>query len=96
MARRRAQHASLALTSNGIVLVNALSFLNEKQATQLRARLQKGFGTNWFFGVPLAETDLPEVLTRFDDAGAEAAARILKSRSRATRPRRSSARKRNP
>lgn len=76
MSRRRAHLASIALTSNGMLLVNALSFLNGSQTKELRARLNASFGSGWFLGLPLSEQDTVKVIDRLDGAGAEAAARL--------------------
>lgn len=90
MARRRAQHAPAGLTSNGILLVNVLGLLSPKHLEQVRACLPGKLGNDWFLGVPVRGTDASEMLTRLDDAAAEAVAKTtLGSRVTKTYSRRS-------
>ena len=86
MAKRRAALAPLGVTSNGVVVVNALALLEPKQAEQLRRALPKG--GDWFVAAAVSESQLDEALARFDDAAAEVAARFAaERRTRASRAR---------
>jgi hypothetical protein len=86
MARRRAQHAPVALASNGLMLVNVFGLLEPKVAEKVRAALPKAYGADWFLGVPLADADSNSVLERVDDAAAEAVAKTsMATRSTKTR-----------
>jgi hypothetical protein len=83
MARRRAEHAPVGLTSNGIVIVNVLSLLSEAEAANVRRALPPGLGTDWFLGTAVPANEVADMLSRLDDAAAEAAARFV---SRAQKP----------
>lgn len=92
MAKRRAALAPLGLTSNGVVVVNALSLLEPRQAAQLRRALPKG--RDWFVAAAVSDSQLDEVLARLDDAAAEVAARLAaepRPKTARTRPKRTKA-----
>jgi hypothetical protein len=74
MAKRRAQRAPLGLTSNGLVLMNALELLPPRTLERLRAALG-GVADDWFLGLPLEPREATLALTRIDDAAAEIVAK---------------------
>jgi hypothetical protein len=76
MAKRRAEKASVGVTSNGILVVNVLSLLSATEASKLRSALPARFGTDWFIGTAVRGGDVVKMLVRFDDAAAEAAAQF--------------------
>jgi hypothetical protein len=76
MARRRAEHAPVGLTSNGILIVNVLSLLSASEAAHVRRALPKQLGKDWFVGTAVPEREMAGMLSRLDDAAAEAAARF--------------------
>jgi hypothetical protein len=86
MAKRRANQAALALTSNGLLLVNILSLLSEDQLEALRQTLPAGT-TECFVGVPARGAPALAILARLDDAAAEAAAKWVGAGRTATRSR---------
>lgn len=85
MARRRAEKAPLGFTSNGVVVVNALTFLAPREAERLRRALPKD--GDWFVAAAVPQTELGQVLTRLDDAAAEAAARLAAAALASSKPR---------
>lgn len=78
MAKRRAENAPLGITSNGLVVVNALALLAPEVAERLRRALPKN--GDWFVAASIADSELPALLSRFDDAAAEAVARLVAAR----------------
>ncbi len=92
MAKRRAADAPLGLTSNGLLIVNALSFLAPAQAERLRRVLPPELGRDWFVGTVIPDNEIEPLLERLDDAAAEAAARLAGRRAQA----RARAKKRKP
>jgi hypothetical protein len=78
MAKRRAEKAPLALTSNGVVVVNALAFLAPREAERLRRALPKD--QDWFVAAAVPESELDQVMARLDDAAAEVVARLVAAR----------------
>jgi len=76
MAKRRADQAPLGLTSNGILLVNVLGLLDEKELGSLRKALPRELGRDWFIGAAVAPSEATKLMARIDDAAAEGAARF--------------------
>jgi hypothetical protein len=95
MAKRRAADAPLGLTSNGLLLTNALPHLDARQTERLRRAVPKEFGTDWFLGTVVPSNEVAPVLVRLDDAAAEAAARLAaRSARRSAKPKKRRARAR--
>jgi hypothetical protein len=82
MARRRAHSAPVGLTSNGVLLVNILSLLSEREAAEVVRSLPTEFGKDFFVGAAVTGPHLTQIVSRLDDAAAEAAARIGATRRR--------------
>ncbi len=76
MSSRRVHAAAIAAGSDGSVLINMVSLLPERLQQQLAQKL----GGPLFVGVPLAEREAGSVVSRLDDAAAEASAKLLGSR----------------
>ena len=75
MARKRTQSAPFALALDGSLLLNVTGRLD----AALRSKLAQALAVapdDVFIGTRVPPTQRAEVLTRLDDAGAEAAARI--------------------
>ena len=83
MAKRRAEKAPLGVTSNGVLVVNALALLAPREAERLRRALPKE--RDWFVAAAVPEAELDQVLARLDDAAAEAVARLAAARRAAPR-----------
>ena len=66
--------------------MNVLGLLAPDQARRVRASLPKGFGSDWFVGIPLRGADAETLLARVDDAAAEAVAKT-RIGNRAAKPR---------
>jgi len=82
MAKRRASQAPLGLTSNGLVVVNVLALLSERELKALRQALPSGLGNDWFVGAAVGVRAANQLLERMDDAAAEGAARVTSQRKR--------------
>lgn len=91
MARRRAEQASVAVTSNGVLIVNILGLLSAREAEKLREALPQRLGADWFVGTAIRGGEVVRMLARLDDAAAEAAAQLA---GRARRTTTSASRKR--
>ncbi len=75
MSSRRVHPAAVAAASDGSVLLNVGLLLPEA----LQQRLEQQLGGQVFVGVALNQRDASAVVTRLDDAAAEAAAHLLGS-----------------
>jgi hypothetical protein len=73
MSSRRVHPAAVAAASDGSVLLNVALLLPEALQQQIERRL----GGPVFVGVALSQHDASAVVTRLDDAAAEAAAHLL-------------------
>lgn len=73
MSSRRVHPAAVAAASDGSVLLNVALQLPEALQQQLERRL----GGQVFVGIALNQRDANAVVTRLDDAAAEAAAQLL-------------------
>jgi hypothetical protein len=85
MAKRRAEQAPLGLTSNGILIVNALGLLDAREVSALRKALPGKLGSDWFVGVAVGARDVSQLVSRLDDAAAEGAALLAGRQKRTTR-----------
>ena len=82
MPRKRTHSAPLALALDGSLLLDESAQLEPSLVSQVAAALSVPPGT-LFIGTRLPAAQRAEALNRFDDAAAEAAARILALRLRA-------------
>ena len=93
MSRRRTHHLSLALASDGSVLLN----VSARLPPETLAHLAQALGVkpaDLFIGTSLPPAQRAQALSRMDDAAAEAAARIQAGASAGTK--RAQRRKRAP
>jgi len=75
MPRKRTHSAPLALTLDGSLLLDESALLDPSLVAQLAAALSVA-PSSLFIGTRLPSAERAEALNRFDDAAAEAAARI--------------------
>lgn len=83
---RHVHEAALAITIDGTLLLGVAHVLRDSTSPEELLRVALEHDGDIFIGVALTETEASLVLMRLDNAGAEAASRLIAARQRRRRP----------